>query len=247
MHNYDQWTEIEDDAKKLHELVESQKNQINEIVTLISQTGNKNRFGNIYNHFFIASAPTSFHPTNVSLDDSEAAANNQQATSAANTNIISTLLKKIQDITGHHQEPASPPETILENHSPGTSPTQSLATLTLESLQQPIGNQTQQIEEPQDRQVHKQEPIRDQPFAPIDIPLTVTPQNEPKKCPVCSHEFASTSDDVDMYDHIEKCLFPTGINTEPKEYECPNCNRKYPGSDEATYIQHLTDCYNRDI
>ncbi len=39
MHDHDQWTEIEDDAKKLHELVESQKNQINEIVTLISQTG----------------------------------------------------------------------------------------------------------------------------------------------------------------------------------------------------------------
>jgi len=49
-----------------------------------------------------------------------------------------------------------------------------------------------------------------------------------------------------MYDHIEKCLFPTGIYTEPKDYECPNCNRKYPGNDEANYLQHLTDCYNRD-
>jgi len=41
IHDYDQWTEIEDDAKKLHEIVQSQKNQINEIVNLISQTGKK--------------------------------------------------------------------------------------------------------------------------------------------------------------------------------------------------------------
>ncbi len=35
----EQWTEIEDDAKKLHELVELQRNQINEIVSLITETG----------------------------------------------------------------------------------------------------------------------------------------------------------------------------------------------------------------
>jgi hypothetical protein len=39
--DYEQWTEIEDDAKKLHELVQLQRNQINEIVLLISQTGNQ--------------------------------------------------------------------------------------------------------------------------------------------------------------------------------------------------------------
>jgi hypothetical protein len=54
MNDYDQWTEIEDDAKKLHEIVETQKNQINEIVNLISQTGKKklNQFFNIYNSHF---------------------------------------------------------------------------------------------------------------------------------------------------------------------------------------------------
>jgi uncharacterized Zn-finger protein len=135
----------------------------------------------------------------------------------------------------------------LENHSPGISPTQSLATLTLESFQPRVDNQTQQIEEPQDRQVNQQEPIRDEPHVSIDIPLAAAPQNEPKKCPVCNHEFALTSDDVEMYDHIERCLFPTGTSVEPKEYECPNCNRKYPGNDETTYLQHLSDCYNRDI
>lgn len=38
INDYNQWTEIENDAKKLHEIVQSQRNQINEIVTLISQT-----------------------------------------------------------------------------------------------------------------------------------------------------------------------------------------------------------------
>ncbi len=41
MFEQEQWTAIEDDAKKLQEIVQSQKNQINEIVTLISQTGKK--------------------------------------------------------------------------------------------------------------------------------------------------------------------------------------------------------------
>jgi hypothetical protein len=50
LNDYDQWTEIEDDAKKLHEIVQSQKNQINEIVTLISQTGKKSMLY-IYNRF----------------------------------------------------------------------------------------------------------------------------------------------------------------------------------------------------
>jgi hypothetical protein len=35
----DQWTEIEDDTKKLHEILQFQRTQINEIVSLISQTG----------------------------------------------------------------------------------------------------------------------------------------------------------------------------------------------------------------
>jgi hypothetical protein len=135
----------------------------------------------------------------------------------------------------------------LENHSPGISPTQSLATLTFESLQLTIGNQADKIEEPRDIQVDQPEPIRDEPHAPIDIPIVFIPQNDTKKCPVCNHEFALTSNDLEMYDHIENCLFPSGAtNTPPKEYECPNCNRKYPGNDENIYLQHLSDCYNRD-
>jgi hypothetical protein len=122
-----------------------------------------------------------------------------------------------------------------------------LATLTLESLQLTVNNPVQQITEPHDRPIDNKELIHEKPHEPIDIPLTPAPANEPKKCPVCNHEFGLTSDDVEMYDHIENCLFPSGTNTEQKDYECPNCNRKFPGIDESAYLQHLSDCYNRDM
>jgi len=230
INDYDQWTEIEDDAKKLHEIVQSQKNQINEIVSLISQA---------------ATAPTSFGPTNVLMNRSEDATNNKQSTSTTNTSMISTLIQKIKDITGQ-QEPipvASNQEPILENPSPGTSPSQSLATLTLEILTPTIDDRHKQIEEQHDKPIVEQE----RPHIPIDIPVAPAPAIETKKCHVCNYEFALTSDDMEMYDHIEKCLFPPGASTQPKDYECPICHRKFAASDEKAYHEHLSDCYNRDI
>jgi hypothetical protein len=49
----EQWTAIEDDAKKLQEIVQSQKNQINEIVTLISQTGKIFISKILFNYFIL--------------------------------------------------------------------------------------------------------------------------------------------------------------------------------------------------
>ncbi|CAF0714876.1 unnamed protein product [Adineta steineri] len=236
--DYEQWTEIEDDAKKLHELIQSQKNQINEIVSLVSQT---------------ATASTSLNTTDVSIDNSKDAVADRQTLTTTNTNLISNLLKKIHNITGQ-QEPTittTSHETILENHSPGISPTSSMATLTLTSLNQIRDNPPPplpQIEDSSNQQVNNEEP-----HTPIDIPLPPPPPSppavviEPKKCPICNHEFELTCSDADMYEHIEKCLYSPMANTEPQPYECPNCNRKYPGDDETAYLQHLSDCYNRDI
>ncbi|CAF0733887.1 unnamed protein product [Adineta steineri] len=235
--DYEQWTEIEDDAKKLHELIQSQKNQINEIVSLVSQT---------------ATASTSLNTTDVSIDNYKDAVADRQTLTTTNTNLISNLLKKIHNITGQ-QEPTittTSHETILENHSPGISPTSSMATLTLTSLNQIRDNPPPlpQIEDSSNQQVNN-----DEPHIPIDIPLPPPPPSppavviEPKKCPICNHEFELTCSDADMYEHIEKCLYSPMANTEPQSYECPNCNRKYPGDDETAYLQHLSDCYNRDI
>ncbi|CAF3569480.1 unnamed protein product [Rotaria sordida] len=237
IHDYDQWTEIEDDAKKLHEIVQSQRDQINEIVTLITQT---------------ATASTSINPTDVPINDTETTITDKPTTPDVSHNIMNTLLKKIQSLTGHHtsQEPITDDvseKKTLENHSPGTSPTQSLATLTLQSSQSINDNQTQQIEESQNKQIEDPELKHEEPHTPTNIPSISVSPKETKKCPVCNHEFLLTTNDEEVYDHIEKCLFPSSIGVEPKDYECPYCNRKLSGNDEVAYIQHLSDCINRDI
>ncbi|UJR31612.1 hypothetical protein I4U23_019095 [Adineta vaga] len=229
IHDYNQWTEIEDDAKKLHQLVQTQKNQINEIVTLISES---------------ATASNSLNLPDIPENNSQASTIDNQTPPPSDNTFISTLLKKIHDITGQHtpQQPVPTTtttttlrETILENHSPGASPSQSLANLTLTSLNP--------IEEPHDTQIHIEEPQQT-----VDMPITPDNEKETKACPVCDHKFPPTIDDVQMYDHIESCLFPsTSKVEEPKEYECPECTRKWPNNDEIGYLQHLSDCFNRDI
>ncbi|CAF1482568.1 unnamed protein product, partial [Adineta ricciae] len=125
IHDYEQWTEIEDDTKKLQELVQTQKNQINEIVSLISQS---------------ATASNSLDlPTTTENNSQDSNADNPTTPVAGGVS-FSFLLKKIQCIAGHRkQQELTPVEALqeakLENHSPGVSPTQSLATLTLTSLQ----------------------------------------------------------------------------------------------------------------
>ncbi|CAF3857129.1 unnamed protein product, partial [Rotaria sp. Silwood1] len=94
INDYDQWTEIEDDAKKLQEIVQTQRDQIEKIVTLISQT---------------ATASTTLNPTDVPINDTETIITEQPTKPNANTNIINSLLRKVQYLTGHHtqQEPAT--------------------------------------------------------------------------------------------------------------------------------------------
>ncbi|CAF4075793.1 unnamed protein product [Rotaria sp. Silwood2] len=267
INDYDQWTEIEDDAKKLHQIVQSQRNQINEIVTLITQT---------------AATSTSLNPIDVPINDTETTVPDKPTKPNPSKNVMSTLLEKIQHLAGHHteQEPIindSSPKTTLENHSPGASPSESLATLTFQSLHQPIVNQTQKIEESQnthveesqnthveesqnthveeaqnthieeshDKQNDNENLIQEEPRIPTNPPSIPSAPKEIKTCPVCNHEFLLTTNDEEVYDHIEKCLFPSAISTEPKHYECPYCNRKLPGNDEEAYLQHLSDCINR--
>lgn len=39
MVNYQQWIEMEEETKKLHQLVETQRDKINELVNMISELG----------------------------------------------------------------------------------------------------------------------------------------------------------------------------------------------------------------
>ncbi|CAM4773685.1 unnamed protein product [Rotaria magnacalcarata] len=235
--DYDQWTEIVDDAKKLHELVQLQQNQINELVNLVSVP---------------ATDPVSLiNPPDDPSTDVKAVVPDPLN---QNKTFMNTLLQKIQVLAGGQTEqPASTdvsPIVTLDNHSPGISPSQPLATLIPESLLQvQPANQTEQIKDSQEKTDDIQEHIRDEPHVPpIDVPIVpVAPPRELKKCPVCSHEFLFTTSDEDMYDHIETCLFPPEARVEPTHYECPYCYKKLPGNDEPAYLQHLSDCINRDL
>ena len=62
MHEYDQWTEIEDDAKKLHQIVQTQKNQINEIVALISESGKRLALGSSLHNQLVLVFQRQWHP-----------------------------------------------------------------------------------------------------------------------------------------------------------------------------------------
>ncbi|CAF4135320.1 unnamed protein product [Rotaria socialis] len=234
--DYDQWTEIADDTKKLHEIVQLQQNQINELVNLVSET---------------ATVPVSL--INPPDDPSTDAKTVMPDPPNPSKTFMNTLLQKIQNLSGGQTEPASTdlaPAVTLDNHSPGTSPSQSLATLIPESFMQvQPANQTEQTKDTQEEIDDMQEPIRDEPHVlPIDIPIVpVAPPRELKKCPVCSHEFLLTTSDEDMYDHIETCLFPPTARAEPTHYECPYCYKKLPGNNESAYLQHLSDCINRDL
>ncbi len=216
---------------------------------------------------FIAAASVSIDPPNVPTGNTKDATTDKQLPPTPNTNMITDLFKRVQVIAGlsaqqqkQQQQLQTPvitapvPNATLTNHSPGASPTQSLNTLTLSTMTPTIIDPkteepdiTVYKEEPK-TPVDKGEPVVEKPHEPIDIPVPPPAPISPievKKCPVCSHEFPPTSDDVEMYDHIEKCLFPSGAAVEPKDYECPNCARKFPGNDDSTYLQHLSDCYNQ--
>ena len=297
----EQWTEIEGDAKKLHELVQTQRNQINEIASLISQTGLiRSIFDRSMNSFFPATI-ASITKTSPSIPSPI-----KPPRETANTTAINTLLQK-SDTTRKslsQQQQQRPVTTIhssnmtLVNPSPGTSPTHSMTTLLDSIVTHTIVNEPEEKPPQPQPTVGSKKPIVEQPHVPIDIPLVEpkpaieekptikrppspvppprqpdppvvekkpipkptpspirppqppppapAPPVEPKKCPVCHYQFPSTTDDLEMYDHIDKCLFPTANNTPPKDYECPNCKEKFSSCSDKDYLQHLTDCYNRE-
>ena len=149
--------------------------------------------------------------------------------------IIQDLLQRIKSVT-HSNEQPTPVTTSLENHSPGTSPSQSLTTLISASL-------NHHVEAPTNEDTEVPLP----PTSPLP-PVVEPPAYETKTCPICNASFMlkSEADEMAIYDHIERCLFPVLPVTEPKSYVCPVCERKFPGDDELTYHQHLSDCINRD-
>lgn len=240
----DQWIEIDKDSKQLHDIIQSQIKQINEIIALISEA---------------VTSSTDPKPSDASIDTASDTTHHKDKQTILYVNTLQSLVRKIQNMTRQNsqQEPATTATSTnppLENPSPGTSPSNSLATLVAGSLPStipPIETPTKESEQNTNVAVkesgNKPYTPDEEPHPSVGIPSTPTPAKEKQICPICNHEFASTLTDANIYDHVEKCLFPSGMNTQPKDYECPNCNRKFANSDEGIYLQHLSDCYNRDV
>jgi len=244
--DYEQWAAMDDESKRLQDLIQSQRHQINELITLISHED---------------AVPSSLNISNDTIDAVVAASEEvaaaqgslqQQQPQPTASSGSTTLLAKIRQLVAkrNQQEPVvTSTTTQLDNtHSPGTSPTQSLTALLTKEIDESTVDQTS-IDEKQQEQIH--ETVKNV------VPPLIT---EPKKCPVCNHIFDNTVDDYQMYNHVENCLFPPITPTGgaaaaavvaapviPKDFECPQCNRKLPGDDEKAYLQHLTDCFNRDL
>lgn len=151
-----------------------------------------------------------------------------------------TLLERIKGIIGPKREEPLPTPSLV-NHSPGVSPTHSLATLTLEAV-----NHTTEPEPMIDQKEEEQPVIAPVPAAVEPIPPMSPGVIEP--CPICRRQFIIRVEDDRqvIIDHVHNCLFSNSTPPPPPEYSCPACNQKFPGDNEQAYLQHVTDCFNRD-
>ena len=75
------------------------------------------------------------------------------------------------------------------------------------------------------------------------------PNNNTRSCFICNHEFVSTANEFEIISHVDKCLSSVGIDDvpEPKQYDCPKCNRQFPGDQEKAYLEHLSVCLRDDV
>lgn len=201
--NPEQWTEIEDDAKKLQEMVQQQQERINEIVTLLNKQ-----------------SPTEVEtvtPNQVAEEELPSPIEIFEEPSAVcSPSENNSLLARLKNFMKQKTTP-------LINHSPGSSPTHSFSTLTINAINSQVEN-----------------PI--EPEVPIGR----------ESCPSCQREFVYTceKDRIEMHDHFQDCLFPqndqAASRVELTEYSCPECEKKYGLEFEHDYLQHMVNCYNRE-
>jgi len=122
-----------------------------------------------------------------------------------------------------------------EFHSPDASPIHSLTDFLTKPFVDTVGNQTQNEERPT---------VSVRTLPPIS---RLSSYADIKKCPICNHQFPRATGELEIYNHVESCLNSSvGGNNDPtqtNEYECPNCNQRFP-DDDKVYLQHLTYCFN---
>jgi len=150
----------------------------------------------------------------------------------------------IQPSTEHKIPTIDPESPTIEQEQPIVAPKPTI----IEQNQLTIEEKQPTIEQKPPTVDPKQPTIKPPNISPILInPTPVSPEIPPdalRQCPVCNHSFASECDDVEMYEHIDNCLFPADSFQQPKEYECPSCQRKFPADRENEYLHHMSDCFD---
>ncbi|CAF4364747.1 unnamed protein product [Rotaria sp. Silwood2] len=117
--------------------------------------------------------------------------------------------------------------TTDELRSPDTLGLHTLDNIITESLVDAFNNETQYEKSPVPRQLS---------------------HNSKKRCPICNYEFLDTTDEVQIYTHVETCLISASMDDlgpfdGPRQFECPICNQQFSGNDDKAYREHLSDCY----
>ncbi len=104
MINFEQWMEMEEETKKLHNLVEAQRDKINELVKLLSKEG---QHLNVTRKKYISLSETPplqrSASTTIIAPLDETSANNQRST-ASNTNVESTLVARVRALADQEQD-----------------------------------------------------------------------------------------------------------------------------------------------
>jgi hypothetical protein len=220
---------------------------------LISQAGTdatqsfaSDGFNPVLVHFLAAEPPTP-DPIEAPKDDTKDPSNPTPFSTPVPTAALSnTLFERIKVILGSKIEETLPTPSLV-NHSPGVSPTHSMATLTIEAV-----NSATEPEPTVDRQ--EEEPAVTPPVpTPVPAPVVIEPPSPispevTEECPLCHRVFTlrAENDRQEIIDHVHNCLFSTNIPPLPTEFSCPKCEQKFTGNNERAYMQHVTDCYNQD-
>ncbi|CAF1137518.1 unnamed protein product, partial [Didymodactylos carnosus] len=235
-------TAMINESERLHNLVQKQRDQINELIFLITNNG-------IVSNSLLASVVATTRDIN-----KETIGDNSKVDEASS--LVSSIIQP-------NYSPNNKRETTFINypHSPGTSPTHSLTSLLTESMNSKVSIQTTVENElvktesllTDDNTQSVFEPVSSNEQERISIEnrhdqqhqTVVEPKQEnEKKCPICNIAFPLETNDEQMYEHVETCL---SLKTENKTFVCPQCTKKFPSMDEIAYMQHLVDCMNRNI
>ena len=240
------WTEIEDDTKKLQEIIQTQQEQINELASLISlQVKEETEPAPAADELAPVAIPSpaleSITPNPIETQpevEEDAPTTSPAPASAATGTGSNTLFARFKVFLQGAEVVVSEPSLV--NHSPGISPSHSLATLTTEAM-----NTTTDPAPMDDRKEEEEEPAM--PPAVVAPPSPMSPE-EVEECPLCRQQFIIRAEhDREVFgDHVHNCLFLPSVQPAPAEYSCPRCEQKFPGNDERTYHQHLSDCFNQE-